>query len=365
MAYVLIVTGWLDVSGTETFIMNVLRGLDRNRIKVDFLLFHHKETRYSKEAESMGCNLFYLPSRNTGPLNYLNHLNRFFATNAKKYDIVHYCGGSLTSVAPMFFAKRHGVKTIIAHAHSSSNDGIHNKILHSINKRIFQNLFTHRWACSKEAGKYFFGNKDYQIIHNGIDTIQFRFNNLSRISTRESLNISRSDIVFGHIGRFITLKNQSFVVDIFNQFHKKNTNSKLILVGIGPEQESVKRKVKKLGLHNNVIFTGERSDIPELLCAMDCFIMPSIYEGLPFVLVEAQATGLTCIVSDSISHDAKITDHLHFFNLSKNAQEWCNEISSILSIASDRKDNSIFIRSGYDIKSTIEYVQSSYLKSSE
>lgn len=360
MTNILIITGWLDVSGTETFIMNVLRNIDKSLYHIDFLLFQKKESRYSIEAESLGCRLFYLPSRKKGFFNYLRALNIFFKNNSYKYDVVHYCGGSLTSVAPIFFSKKYGINKRIIHAHSTSTDGIHNKILHNINKCFAQSLFTHRWGCSKEACKFFFGRRESKIIKNGIDINRFVYNEHTRTNIKSILGINPEYTVIGHIGRFVKLKNQSFVVDIFKEYQKLNPNSTLLLVGIGPEMEMVRSKVCKYNLTQNVIFTGERHDVPMLLHAMDYFVMPSLYEGLPFVLVEAQAAGTFCVVSDTISPDSKISDILSFMSLNDNAEKWAEYINNTR-LDYNRENCSKIVRDrGYDINSTTRYIESVY-----
>lgn len=363
MIKILIVTGWLDVSGTETFIMNVLRAIDKTRFHVDFLLFNHKDSAYSKEAEYMGCVLNYLPARSQGLFNYLKSLNRFFAEKHSQYDVVHYCGGSLTAIAPMFFAKKYGINTIIAHAHSTANEGLHNIILHKINRLLINKIVTHRWGCSKEACRYFFGKHQANIVRNGVDLNYFRFDLQARAKERNAFGIDNDALVLGHIGRFVPLKNQNFVVDVFAELHKIKPNSFLMLVGIGPEIDKIHQKVEKLQLLDSVIFTKERHDIPQLLWCMDCLLMPSIYEGLPFVLVEAQASDLNCIASDTISLDSKISDGLCFMSLTESARQWANQILKITEDRLRRNFHDDVKRNGFDINDTVVFIEKTYLSS--
>lgn len=354
------VTGWLDVSGTETFMMNVLRHIDREKFQIDFLLSYKKDTRYSREAEALGSKLYYTTPRRNGLIKSLRSVSGFFSTIGKSYDVVHYCGGSLTSISCMYYAHKYGVKNIIAHAHSTSNDGIHNYILHRINKRLFQHLFTYRWACSNEAAQYFFGNRESTIIHNGVDIDKFKYDEEERINTRQALNIAKDDIVLGHIGRFVPLKNQAFVVDVFKEFVEIHPKSKLLLVGVGPEVRTVKSKVEKLNLADKVIFTGERADIPQLLWTMDCFVMPSVYEGLPFVLVEAQTAGVRCLVSDTVSADSKITKILKFKSLNASSIEWAEDIDKMVSEPNNRDSFAEVRENGFDISSTVRFIETIY-----
>lgn len=361
MKRVLVCTGWLDVSGTETFIMNVLKNVDPDKIHIDFLLNVKKDTRYSREAESLGSTLYYVPPRREGLIRYFKALDGFFATVGKDYDVVHYCGGSLTSIACLKYAAKYKVPIRIAHAHSSTNDGLHNKIFHWLNKRFAQRYFTHCWACSSDAGEYFFGNRPHEIIHNGIDTKAFRFSEEGRELTRKELSIPSDALVLGHIGRFVPVKNQSFVVDIFNELQRREPNSRLVLVGVGPEMENIQGKVKSLGLEDKVVFTGERSEIPNLLWAMDYFVMPSIYEGQPFVLVEAQAAGVRCLAADSISADSKITDGLEFLSLKASPLTWTEYILDWNKKRNLRDFCEQVIHNGFDIIDTVKQIEKNYL----
>ncbi|MCM1066452.1 MAG: glycosyltransferase family 1 protein [Muribaculaceae bacterium] len=360
MINILIITGWLDVSGTETFIMNVLRAIDRTRFHIDFLLFNRKDTRYSQEAEALGCHLFYLPPRNKGFFQYIKSLDTFFHEKAKEYSVVHYCGGSLTSVAPLYFAKKYGIRTRIAHAHSTSTDGMHNHILHRFNKLWAQSLITECWGCSSEACRFFFGNRGSIVLKNGVDLNRFSFNLSSRQQIREGFSIPLDAKVLGHIGRFVPLKNQAFVVDIFNEFKKMNSTARLLLIGIGPEFDNVYGKVKQLGLENSVIFTKERADIPELLSGIDCLLMPSLYEGLPFVLVEAQAADTPCLVSDTISPECKISDGVGFMSLLSPPDEWAKAADNLITIPRATSFHKDVAKQRYDINQTVQYIENIY-----
>ena len=186
-------------------------------------------------------------------------------------------------------------------------------------------------CCSELAGRWLFGNKEYDkgnvyLLNNAIDLDKFKYDEKIRSEKRKKLNISDDTLVIGHVGRFVEQKNHRFLIDIFNEIHKQNSNSILLLAGQGPLMEEIKSKVESLGLEKFVIFLGQRNDIDELYQAFDVFCLPSLYEGLPVVGVEAQATGLLCIFSDDMTKETKVLDTTEFLSLKQSAEEWANDI---------------------------------------
>ena len=193
-------------------------------------------------------------------------------------------------------------------------------------------------------------NGNVAILHNAVDLDVFFSKSEERKKVRKEFGISNSTIVIGHIGRFMTQKNHTFLLDIFAEFHKKHSNSVLLLVGTGELEQQIKEKIKALNLENHVKFAGVRSDIPDVLSAMDAFVLPSFYEGMPNVIIEAQATGLPCIISDTITREADITGLVKYMSLQTSAQEWADNVAkSINTERADTKED--FIKNGYDIKS--------------
>ena len=186
-------------------------------------------------------------------------------------------------------------------------------------------------CCSELAGRWLFGDKAYDegkvyLLNNAIDLDKFKYDKKIGDKKRKELGIKEDTIVIGHIGRFVAQKNHIFLIDIFNQFHKKEKNSILLLAGQGPLQEEIKNKVRELGLDDSVRFLGQRNDANELYQAFDVFLLPSLYEGLPVVGVEAQASGLLCFFSDDMTKETKVLDSTVFMSLSNTAEEWTGEI---------------------------------------
>ena len=295
--------------GVESVIMNYYRHLDHSRVQFDFICDEDSTRIPYDEIKKLGGRVFLVPKYQNLP-KYLKALEKLFKES--QYCIVH-SNLSTLSVFPLSVAKKVGVPIRIAHSHSTSNPkewkrNLIKNILRPFSKRYATDYF----ACSEVAGRYLFGNKAFdrgevKIIHNAIDIDKFKFDEVARKKLRKEFGIKDSTIVIGHVGRFVQQKYHTFLVDVFKEYHKKNPDSKLLLVGSGPLEDKIKKKVEKLGLKDSVLFLGQRDDINKLYSAMDVFCLPSLYEGLPVVGVEAQAAGLPCVFSDKITNDTVIT----------------------------------------------------------
>lgn len=359
MKNILFISQWLSMAGTETFMINVLRNIDRQKFHIDFLLFSNSTSFYSVEAEQLGSNIYRLPPRNRG-FNYYKSLNAFFKEKASQYSAIHYCGGNVSSIAPIYYAYKYNIPVRIVHSHNSSSQGLKNKIMHLINRNFLTKLSTCNLACSTLASKYFFGKKPCIIVKNGINVDSYRFNEERRNKLRSEYGISLSTHVLGHIGRFEDVKNHSFLLDIFCEYKKIHAESKLLLIGSGILEDKIKQKAKDLGLEEDILFLGLRNDIPDILCSMDCFVMPSLFEGLPFVLVEAQATGLPCVIADTINKDAKLTPYLLFRSLRDNLGLWVEDIKTIIRANNREKGTKYIDDNGFNILSTVKYLEYLY-----
>ena len=360
MKRVLFISHHLNRAGTETFMMNVFRGIDHSRFMVDFLIYTKKDTDYTREVEKAGCKIWRVPSRRESFFGWYSSLNRFFKEHAKEYAAVHYCGNGLTAIAPLLFAYKYGIPVRIAHSHSSSSDGWHNRFLHRLQRGFAQRITTHHFACSSLAAKWFYGDAPAVVINNGIDSKKFSYNIDERNEMRKKLGISDSTVVLGHVGRFEKEKNHEFLLDVFARFLLKNSDSYLILIGVGSLFEEVKEKADKLGVIDKVMFMGERSDVNVLLQAMDIFVMPSIFEGQPFVLIEAQCAGLPCLVSDVVNKDICLTDNVKTVSLLLSADEWALKVEQLLSTFIRKDQSEIVEKQGYSIASTIKYLENVY-----
>lgn len=356
----------MDMGGLETFIMNIYRKIDRNKVQFDFLMHTDKECVYSEEIRRLGGKIFNVPARNKGIWNNKKAVNDFFKSHSE-YRIVHQHVNSLSYIEPLKAARKHGVPVRIIHGHSTKEGGsmIH-KYIHHWNQLIFSKQYaTDNFACSDLSAKWLLGEKryksgEYQIINNGIDTELFSFRNEVRNRMRKELNITDT-FVIGLVGRFSYPKNHEFLIDIFEELHKKNNDAVLLLVGDGKMRSTIESKLIEKGLMNSTILTGVRSDITDILQAMDVFVMPSHYEGLPVSLVEAQATGLPCVVSDVITKQVEITEKIKYVSLDTSAEKWADSIIQISSGYVRKEEKLRIIKSGFDVNQIALFLQNYYL----
>lgn len=347
-----------DLGGIEAFVMNYYRNIDRNKVQIDFLKFE-KNICFEEEILAGGGNVYQLPPRKFG-LKYYYSLIKFFKAH-KDYSYVHIHLNTCSSIAPVVIAKLFGAK-VIAHSHNEwKGNAKITKLLHYINKPILSKISNYKFACSDVAGKWLFEkNDEYITVKNAIEAEGYVYNTEVRKEKRKELDISE-DFVIGHIGRFTYQKNHEFLLEVFKAVCDKNKNSKLLLIGTGELREEIKKRVVSMGLKNNVIFTGIRSDIPDLLQAMDVFVFPSNFEGLGIVAVEAQAAGLKCIVSDRIPKEAFVTDLIEEVSLKQTKDIWAAEILKLNNRYERTNTYKEISEAGYDIKSSALWLENFYI----
>ena len=314
--------------GVEAVVMNFYRNIDRNKIQFTFVCDEDSTDIPYEEIEKLGGKIIIVPPYSK-PFKYHSALKK--ALKEDDYKIIH-SHISTMSVFSLFAAKCAGVPVRIAHSHSTTNKKEKKKNLMKQILRPFSKVFaTDYMCCSELAGRWLFGNKEYDkgnvyLLNNAIDLDKFKYNESLRKKKRKELGIKDDTLVIGHIGRFVAQKNHDFLIDIFNEIHKKNNNSILLLAGQGPLMEDIKNKVKELNLEDSVKFLGQRNDANELYQAFDVFLLPSLYEGLPVVGVEAQAAGLLCYLSDDMTKETKVLDITKFMSLNNTPEEWANNI---------------------------------------
>lgn len=320
-------------SGVTNVIMNYYRHIDRKQCQFDFLIFGKMSNDYTNEIEELGGVIHIIPKPNVKNLSYYKkQLNQFFRKYGKKYDIIQLHEIYLNSII-FPIAKRNGIKVRIVHSHTTLySDKKVNAIRNFIMFMPLKKTATHFFACGKQAGFFTYGKKYVEsgkvyIMNNAIEVNKYFYNEDIRSRTRQALGIEDQEILIGNIGRFAPQKNHKFILQIFNQLCKKNQNFKLVLIGEGPDLESIQEMAKKYKIQSKVLFLGSRNDVPDLLQAMDIFILPSKFEGLPIVAVEAQAAGLPCILSDNITKEVEYGT-VKYLSI-KCVQEWCNTIEEI------------------------------------
>ncbi len=355
----------MNRGGLETFIMNVYRNIDRTKIQFDFLVHTDNKCDFDDEIISLGGKIFSIPSRHSGLIKNRNALDKFFEEH-KEYKILHQHSSSLSYIEPLKSAKKHNVPVRIVHSHSTREGGsfLHNYI-HKWNQLFIDSYATLFFTCSDLAGKWMFSKKihksdSYKIINNGIQTSNFVFNKEKRRNVRKNMGIY-DKFVMGHVGRLTYPKNHEFLIEVFNDFLKKEPNSILLLVGDGELRNLIKQKIKSLNLEDNIKLTGKRDDIADLLQAMDVFVFPSHFEGLPVTLVEAQAAGLPCVVSDNITKQVKITDNIEYIKLTSPTSTWVDKIIEIKENHVRRDEEEYIVSAGFDIRTVANSLQEFYI----
>ncbi len=360
MKKILFISQYLNRNGTEAFMMSVFRGIDHARFHVDFLLYTRQESDYTREVEASGGRVYRVTSRRESPLRWYRELNRFLKEHAGEYHAIHFCGNHVNAMAPIFFSWLYRVPVRIVHSHNSLARGLAVKVCHVLNRGLVRRMTTHHLACSDLAARWFFGSHPAMIIKNGIDVETFAYDPAKRVSMRESLGLAPGEVVIGHVGAFRAEKYHSQILRVFHSFLQTEPHARLLLAGTGMLMEDTRRLAAELGVEDKVSFLGERNDVPLLMQAMDLFLMPSTFEGLPFVLIEAQAAGLPCVISDVISRDIVLTSLVCYRRLDDTHASWASAIRSALD--EPRKDRSSEVRdAGYSIKDSIRSLETIYM----
>jgi len=358
------VVGKVLLSGVDTVVMEYYRHIDRSRVQFDFIMDGYNETPVDQEIKRLGGQVYKVEPYEQNMLNNIRQCEAIFRDN--DYKIVHSHLNTL-NVFPLYAAWRAKVPVRIAHNHSTAAPGEGKKTMLKYMLRPFAKVFaTHYCACSAYAGRWLFGNRFYNsgkvhLLKNAINIDKFSYNKEIRNRVRRELHLEDKYVV-GHVGRFVYQKNHTFLIDIFYEVKKRNPDAILMLIGSGQLEGDIKKKVRDLGLFDSVLFLGTRSDVANLLQAMDIFVLPSHYEGLPLVALEAQATGLRTIVSDSVTKEVQVTDLLEFCSLTQSAAEWAEHVLNFGEMRGyERVNPDEALRSaGHDIKKAARELQKWY-----
>lgn len=351
--------------GVESVIMNYYRYLDKSKIQFDFLS-NSKNIAYEEEIESLGGKVFKITARKDDFRKFRYELDCFMKNNARFYSAIWVNICSLVNIDYLIYAKKYGIAKRIIHCHNSDNDaGKLKRIVHEWNKKRIGKYATHFWSCSDSASQWFFNkiiinSKNYKVIPNAIEVERFLKNDEVRANIRKKYDLENK-IVIGHVGRFHFQKNHKFLIEVFNELLKKNDKYQLLLVGQGNEEATIKSMVAKYGIENNVTFCGVRDDVETFYQAMDCFVLPSIFEGLGIVALEAQACSLPCLLSDEVPKVVKVNDNVFFYSLNNTAHDWACEIERILAQKDCNTENRM-LHSKYNIKLQIDEFERAILE---
>ncbi len=345
--------------GIETFIRNVYDKFDREKINVDFIKYADLLVN-EKEFSTQGSKFYQIRSRSANPFLYLWQLIKFFLKHPE-YKIVHHHLNSCSSVEAVIIAKLFGRKNIV-HSHNQyQGKNSLSMFLHYMYKPLMNICADQRLACSNVAGEWMFGKRKFEIIRNGIDTDTFGFEPRNRDILRSELGIGDRFVV-GHVGEFKYQKNHDFILKIFSELVKVQPKALLLLVGDGILKPQIQSKAKALNLDENIIFTGSINNVADFFLCMDIFILPSHFEGLPFVAVEAQSTGLPCVISDVVSNEVKITDLVQMLSLTDSPQKWAHEILGYHREAKPRESHAKEVEmKGYSSVSTAKILEDIYI----
>lgn len=344
-----IVGKWIG-GGVEAFLMNYYRNIDKSKVQFDFIIDNDSTCVPKEEIEMLGGRVIQIPPYQH-LFRYIRELTKVLKNN--KYQIVHSNINAL-SVFPLYCAKKAKVPIRIAHSHSTTNKKEWKKNLIKNILKPFSKLYANEYfCCSEHAGRWLFGNKLFEsekvkVINNAIDINKFGYDEKVRVELRKELNIDNK-IVIGHIGRFIPQKNHEKIINIFNEFHKKNKNSVLLLIGEGSLKEQILNKVKELKLENEVVFLGQRNDVNKLYQVMDLFLFPSLYEGLGMVMIEAQCSNLPCVASTEVPNIVKVNDNVNFIELSKDSNYWSKDILNLIQTSHRKSKLKEVSLAGYSI----------------
>lgn len=360
---VLQVVTYMGRGGLETMLMNFYRNIDREKIQFDFLVHRDFEADYDEEIRQLGGRIYRLSRLNPVSRDYLNQLDSFFKEHPE-YKIVHSHVDCMAGI-PLKYAKKNGVPVRIAHAHNSNQTKNKKYLLKLLYKQMIPKYATNLYACAEAAGRWMFGNHEFSVLNNAIDSRKYCYNFETAKRVRAELKISEKTLVIGHVGRFDPQKNHEFLVKIFAEILRRVPEAKLLLVGAGDLQADVQKQVLSLGIQDHVIFTGVRSDVYDLLQAMDVFLFPSLYEGLPVSIIEAQAAGLPCVISDKVPIECKKTDLVQQVNLTENYEMWAETVISAAQ-QNERKDTSEEIKNaGFDVCENAHQLEKFYLDAYE
>ena len=355
MERLLCIVGSMNAGGAETFLMKLYRKLDRTKYQMDFAVAVKEKGFYDDEILDMGGKIFQITPKSKGIFKNFNSIRCL--VKREGYQSVLRTSQHSLSALELYAARLGGAKNLIfrsSNTNTTSGRGI-DLMLHKLcafMPMIFANV---RIAPSTEAADFMFGNGCVSngkafLLHNGVDLALYRFDMIDRESVKKEFCIENK-LVVGHVGRFNHQKNHEKLIDVFQQIVKREPNSVLMLVGQGELEEYIKRKVNESCIADKVIFTGVRSDVPRLLSGMDVFVFPSLYEGMPNTIIEAQANGLPCVISNSITKEAEVTDLINYLSLEEPNELWAETVLELMLKETDRASYSIRLKEqGYGIE---------------
>lgn len=346
---ILCILSSLDAGGAETFLMKLYRILPPDEYQFDFIV-SVTEGCYTQEVLDRGGHIYQIPMRTKSPMGALCGIQKIVKEN--KYDTVLKLAENALAVLDLIAAQMGGAKTLaVRSCNAPTGMSLVASSVHTLLKPILNAVANVKIAPSKLAAEFMFGkraaSKKVHLLHNGVDRTTFHYDTEGREKIRQEFSLN-GKLVVGHIGRFHKQKNHRFLLEVFSQIRALRKDAVLLLVGVGDLENEIRDQVRSLGLEESVIFTGLRFDIPQLLSAMDVFVFPSFHEGMPNTVIEAQATGLPCVIADTITPEADITGLVQYLSLDLSPKVWAQRALS--GVTPERADTTqAFLDHGYDI----------------
>lgn len=354
----------MDPGGIETQLMRIYRNIDRHKVQFDFLVHRAYKGAYDDEILNMGGRIYY-----TAPFNpffynkYINTMKNVFKKHPEyKVFVVH----SELALGPLKVAKEMGIPVRICFSHNNQTRINLKRFFLEYEKLYLKQYCTNMFAVSEIAARYSFGNdvvenNKVNLIKNGIEVSDYIFDEVKRNIKRKELGLEEKFVV-GHIGRFMEQKNHIFLLEVFNEFKKVRKDAHLILIGEGRLESKIRNKISELGINDSVSILGRRMDVADLMKAMDVFLFPSFYEGLPNVVIEAQASALPVLMSDSISREVIFSDYVFNYSLTQKAKKWAYKLNEVLLNNIIRKDMSKVVAiNGYNVREKAKWYEKIYL----
>ena len=350
--------GLLNTGGTESVMLNYFRNIDRKKVHIDFLVHGFGKGYYDDEILITGSKIFNVVPKGQNYFQNTSEIKRIIKNG--NYDAVH-SHINAGNAHILKIAKQCGVPIRVSHSHNSavqSNNPL--KVLfNTLDKHRIYKYATHLLACSEIAGKWLYGKHPFTVINNAIDSKKYVFNSDVREELRKELGVDENTVVVGSVARYAKQKNHKRIVSIFNDYLNQNKNSVLLLIGEGELKNETEELINNFDISKNVRLIPPNKIIYKYLQAMDCFLIPSLYEGLPVVMVEAQAAGLSIVASNNVSKESRLTDLVSFVSLECDNSKWCKAIEDAVKIK--RTDRSEEIRKcGFDISDISENMMHLY-----
>ena len=353
--------------GITQYALNNWNYIDRNRFQFDFATLNKVKLDFEDKLLEEGCRVHHISCyAEDNETQFRSEMNRILDIG---YDVVHLHTRYWKSFLVEELAKKKNIPKVIVHSHNTNvgeNDELkRNELIELHQKRkqeLTEEIATDFWACSEMAADWLYGNRipkeRIKIFHNAIDVMNYKYDEEIRSEYRKKYHLENK-FVIGHVGRFEYPKNHEFLIDVFYEICKENENAVLVFIGKGTLESIIKEKIKNLGREERVIFLGVRNDVNAWMQAMDLFCFPSLFEGLPLVLIEAQAAGLHCLAGENIPREAKLTQDVHYLSYKKAL--WRDKIMEEMEFRERFDTSDIITAAGYDIRTQIKELEKGYL----